>query len=325
MIQALRLPGKAAILVALAATILAGGCARVRHPEAVAKPFSIIALPDTQVYSQNEPEVFYRQTAWIREQKDALNIAAVVHEGDITNRCTEAEWQVADKAMGTLDGVVPYCLVMGNHDIPGDGKSRDTALFNQYFGAERFRDKPWYGGHYGTGNENAYYRVRAAGMDFLIVCLEFGPRDEVLAWAGSIISRYRKDRAIIVTHSYMYSDDTRVGEGDRHNPHLYKTGKNDGEEMWEKLVRKHPNIFLVLSGHILNDGTGRLTSTGDHGNAVHQVLANYQMRKKGDNGWLRILRFVPSENRIEVSTYSPVLGRYLEDGENKFTLDYAMQ
>jgi hypothetical protein len=283
--------------------------------------FTIIALPDTQVYSKKFPEIFRAQTEWIKANKDALNIACVVHEGDITGGSSDAEWQAADAAMRVLDGVVPYCLAMGNHDYGGP-KPRNAAAFNKYFGPDRFQDQPWYGGHFEKGNENAWYTFRAAGMDFLVLCLEFGPRDKVLEWAGKIVAEHKDRRVIVVTHCYAYSDDTRVGKGDKWNPHDYGWPCNDGDELWEKFGRKHPNIFLVLSGHILNDGAGRLTSVGDNGNRVHELLANYQT--KGRSGLLRILTFLPASNRIEVRTYSPVTKTYLDDGQNRFELDYPM-
>lgn len=311
-------------LILIASVILLAACSHARR-DREAEPFTIIVLPDTQLYAQRYPDLFLQQTKWIREQKDALNIAGVIHEGDITNLNSEEEWKVADRAMGTLDGVVPYLMVLGNHDLPGGGKTRDAALFNKYFGPRRFQGKPWYGGRYAEGNENAYYYLEAGGSKFLVVCLEFGPRDEVLEWANKIVAQHPDRRTILVTHSYMNFDDTRVGEGDRHNPHVYKVGGNDGEEMWEKLVRRHPNIFLVLSGHILDDGAGRLESVGDHGNTVHQVLANYQKREMGGNGRLRIMRFLPAENRIEVSTFSPALNAYETDDQNQFSLEYGTQ
>jgi len=87
------------------------------------------------------------------------------------------------------------------------------------------------------------------------------------------------------------------------SPHSYGCKGNDGDEIWEKLVRKHRNIFLVLIGHILNDGLGKLTSIGDKGNQVHQILANYQMKKNGGNGWLRIMKFLPAENKIIIPEF----------------------
>ena len=77
----------------------------------------------------------------------------------------------------------------------------------------------------------------------------------------------------------MDNDDTRLGEGDK-GVKLY-FDDNDGDSMWEKFVRKHKNIFLVMSGHVCTPAktevrhqlhrTGLLTSKGDHGNDVHQI------------------------------------------------------
>ncbi len=245
----------------------------------------------------------------------------VVHEGDIVHTNTEAEWQAADKAMSALDGVVPYAVAVGNHDLGTNG----AALFNRFFGPQRFARRDWYGGHRGSGNENSYSFFTAGGMKFLVLSLEFGPRDEVLAWAGDIVDSHRECRVIVLTHCYMNYDDTRVGEGDEYNPHDYDARDNDGEEMWDKFVRRHANIFLVLSGHVLGDGAGRLTSTGDAGNAVHQVCANYQDLPNGGDGWLRIMTFDPAANTIHVTTYSPVLKQWKDDGENRFDLPYRME
>jgi hypothetical protein len=218
-------------------------------------------------------------------------------------------------------------------------------LFNEYFPVSHFQRKPWYGDHlkgknddvfyflkkwwYGlpskAGNENAFYFLTAGGMKFLLLCLEFGPRNEVLDWANRVVSEHEEHRTIVVTHCYMNFDNTRVGRDDKSNPHKYGCGGNDGEQIWEKFVRKHENIFLVLSGHILGDGLGRLTSSGDHRNKVHQILANYQMKENGGNGWLRIMKFIPKENKILVRTYSPVLNQYATDDQNQFELDYQMK
>ena len=72
--------------------------------------FSIAILPDTQHYSQRFPEQYHAQTKWIVEQKQARNIACVLHLGDITNTSAPAEWEVARQAMRQLDREVPYFM-----------------------------------------------------------------------------------------------------------------------------------------------------------------------------------------------------------------------
>ena len=304
--------------------------------------FSIIALPDTQGYVNYAarglayPEIFIAQTRWIRDHKDELNIVGVVHEGDITtiytgdpkaktDRERELEMGAADVAMSILHGevpVLPYFMCIGNHDMD-EVSERSSQWFNRYFGAWRFEGRPWYGGNYKNENENAYYYFDAGAMKFMVICLEYGPRDEVLDWANKVTSQHQNRMTIVATHSYMNHDDTRVKDGDRWSPD--GDGVNNGEAMWDKFVRRHENIFLVLSGHILGDGLGRLTSIGDNGNPVHQILANYQMKPHGGDGWLRIMTFVPAANKISVRTYSPTLDQYATDEQNQFTLEWEMQ
>ncbi|MDK2970622.1 MAG: hypothetical protein PWP23_377 [Candidatus Sumerlaeota bacterium] len=289
------------------------------------RPFTIIALPDTQYYSKAFPHIFTAQTEWIRDNKEALDIFLVIHEGDITDNNAEEEWKNARKSLDVLDGVVPVCLNTGNHDQPGWGAERQLTHFYDFFPRSRYENLPWFGGTWQDGIENAYWKFERDGVPYLVLCLEFGPRDEVIDWANRILDAHPKHRVIFSTHCYMYSDDTRVGEGDKWNPRTYAGADNDGEELWEKMVRRHENIFLVLSGHILNDGKGRLTSTNEHGSPVHQVLANYQMLPDGGEGWLRIITIDPAANQITMKTYSPWLDRFATDEENEFVIENAFR
>jgi hypothetical protein len=97
---------------------------------------------------------------------------------------------------------------------------------------------------------------------------------------------------------------------------------NSGEQMWQKLIRKQKNIFLVVSGHVL--GVGLQTSTNDAGGKVLEMLTDYQGLPNGGDGWLRTLKFIPSENKIQVITYSPLLDKYNKDAKEAFSIDYQM-
>jgi len=294
-------------------------------PFAEPEPFTLIVLPDTQKYARHFPDVFSAQTQWIKDNAEELNIVVVAHEGDIVDlNNSEEEWAVASNAMGILDDSVPYWLGVGNHDMARKGpeKIRDYTMFDNAFPVSRFKGKKWFGGCYKGSMSNAYYFLNAGGMKFLIISIEVGPRDEVLEWANEIVSSHGDLRTIVVTHVYMYIDDTRVTKGDHWYPNNYG---NDGEQMWNNFVRKHENIFLVLSGHCLMDGLGQLTSEGDNGNKVHQILANYQMQETGGNGMLRIMTFDPTKDEIAVQTYSPCIDQRKTDPENQFTLRYDMR
>jgi hypothetical protein len=154
-------------------------------------------------------------------------------------------------------------------------------------------------------------------MKFMVISLEFAPRDEALEWAGKIASKHPEHRIIVATHCYMRPNgrDTACGK-------QYKANGNGGEEMFQKLIRKLPNIFLVVSGHVL--GVGLQTSTNDAGGKVIEMLTDFQGVGRGGDGWLRTLTFAPADNTIPVKTYSPLLKKSDDDPRKTFTLDYEM-
>jgi 3',5'-cyclic AMP phosphodiesterase CpdA len=282
----------------------------------LAVDFTIVLLPDTQKYAESYPAKYLAQTEWIAANAAREKIAFVVHLGDITENNTPAEWELASRAMATLDGRVPYSVLPGNHD--GYAETRDAALYHRHFPPSRFEKHRWYGGHSGDTNENNYCVFRAAGEDYLVINLRFGPSDDDLAWAAAVLGKHPRHRAIVATHAYMYNDNTRLGPGDDYSPHKKSLAWNDGEEMWEKLVRKHANIFLVVSGHVY--GAGRQTSRGDRGNVIHEMLADYQKYPNGGDGWLRLLRFDLKKREIAVRTYSPARREYLVHPDHDFVL-----
>ena len=158
----------------------------------------------------------------------------------------------------------------------------------------------------------------------MVVSIEYGATDDVLTWANNVVKANPHRRVIILTHAYMADDNTRQGANDRSNPRLEVFGEaNNGEDMWEKLIKRHANIFLVMCGHKHSDEYSYLTSTGIHGNQVHQVLANYQHMDNGGNGNLVIMKFIPGEDRIHLKTSSPYLKKYLDT--NELNLTYEMK
>lgn len=299
------------------------------------KPFTLVLLPDTQVYSRLYPEIFRAQTEWIVQNADS--IAFVLQQGDITDNNVEEQWQNAAAALTLMDGKVPYTFVPGNHDLgPGGNTSnRDAEFLNKYLPYDRYSKMEHFGGAFEPGKmENTYHTFNAGGLDWLILSLEFGTRDKVLRWAGEVIEAHPKYKVIINTHDYMYSDETRMSMERDHSwvPQKYGVGKdtgeesvNDGEMMWDKMVSQHPNILLVFSGHVLHDGTGQLVSTGEHGNDVYQMLANYQSGVKGSenggNGFLRIVTVDPGNKTISVKTYSPYLNEYKTESDQQFIFE----
>jgi hypothetical protein len=302
----------------LAFTFLFGSLAAAKDTP---RDFTVIVLPDTQYYAASYPQIFNAQTRWMAANRDALNIQLVIGVGDIVDGPMQtAQWQNADAAVRLLDGVVPYVLAIGNHDYdnvnPG---ARQVANFNQWFGPSRYAAYSWYGGNFPSGsNENFYANVKLGGVDYLILALEYIPRQPALDWADGILKANANKPVILVTHSYMYRDNTTIDQCDTaDNTVNTRTNGADGLTMWRKFVSLYPNITTVLSGHIL--GVGQRSDVGVNGNLVNQMLVDYQGWANGGNGYLRIMTFQPALNRVLVQSYSPYLGRYLTDAANQFS------
>jgi 3',5'-cyclic AMP phosphodiesterase CpdA len=292
---------------------------------------TVVVLPDTQYYSLAFPDILRRQTRWIADSKDARRIAYVFHVGDVVDLNSGPEWAIASEAFLPLDGLVPYLLVGGNHDYGNSGfaDNRNTGL-NVWFPRTRFTSWPSFGGGFESARvDNTYHLFDINGQPWIAIGLEFDPRDQALAWADGILAQHPSRRAFIVTHAYMFNDETRYDGRARPDqlwaPHTYPTanqpgGSNDGEAIWNDLVARHENVRFVLSGHVLGDGTARLSSRTREGRMVHQLLSNYQNRENGGNGWLRALEFHPDGVTVQVRSYSPWLNQHLTDSQNQFVL-----
>lgn len=305
-----------ASIVVLAALFVSTGVAAAAEAES----FKIVLLPDTQHYSEKHPETYLAQTKWIRQRAKPDNIKFVIHLGDVVQIAKEEkQWQVADAAHKLLDGVVPYSMVPGNHDM--DWKKRnityDTKLYDKYFPPARFETCPWYGGHMGRSNSNNYCFFEGGGMKFMVVSLEFAPRDTALAWADYVVKAHPDRRVIVATHYYLRP------QGRAKDPKPpYGLPGNVGEDLWNKYIRKNANITMVVCGHV--SGVYHQTSVNDIGKPVHEILCDYQSYPNGGDGWLQTLRFVPAENKITVEAYSPLLDKYNKDPMHTYTLDDDM-
>ena len=249
-----------------------------------ARDFTIIQLPDTQNYTGRldggTPEIFKAQTQWIVENKDSLNIVYIAHVGDLVqrgdNNGNDIEWLNADSAMsiledsvstGLADGI-PYGIAVGNHDQSPEGDTDgSTFSYNQFFGVERFSGRDYYGGRFGSNNDNHFDFFSASGLDFIVIYLEYdeNPDVTVLTWADSLLKVYNDKRAIIVGHYIL-------------NPDKNAPFSVQGRAIYGALMA-NPNLFLMLSGHLFYS---RREDTFN-GNTVYSLTANYQVRENGGN------------------------------------------
>lgn len=286
--------------------------------------FTVVVIPDTQGYrglgakatpGSNDPvtnPVFRNHTRWIRENLSVQNIVFVSHVGDIVDVNREDQWQVARDCLDAIHGLVPYSLTVGNHDMTAKG---DASLFQRHFPASRFQVFAWYAGSYEPGradrrvsadNVNSHQLFSAGGLDFVHLSLECNAPDDVLAWAGEVLTRHRKRHALITSHmdlgplekpaandGYITDPKGRMRWTKIHGPR-----GNSPAQIWDKLYSRHENVRLIFSGDQSRTVSWRLTTSGQGGRPVHALMSDYT-----SSGPLRLYRFLPSRGEIQVITY----------------------
>lgn len=269
--------------------------------------YSFVIVGDTQMTVDFDPDNLHYIYDWILDNKETKNIQYVFGMGDITNNSLDTEWSVAYEQITRLDGNVPYSLVIGNHDT--------SASYNETFNNETY--KSMFDGFYSEDKiENSYVTFTVGDVKYLHITLDWKASNAVLNWASSIIEHYYDHLVIISTHAYLNNDGNLLTQGESDDG-----STNSGEQMWNKLVSRYENVFLVLSGHRFTTDLVYRQATGVHGNVVTEIMTNGQCidLKNDAMGLISILSFSEDGKTISVEYYSTVYDRYF--GKNsQFTL-----
>jgi len=255
-------------------------------------------MSDTQYYAESYPYIYKRQTEWIAEKQEELKIKYVLHTGDVVDEFDDQQqWIYADEYMRTLeDYKIPYGVLAGNHDV--DQLSNDYSEFSKWFGEARYKDQAHYGESY-KNNRGHYDLISAGGNDFIMIYMGWGVNDEDMEWINNVLKQYPDRKAILNFHEYLLVSGNR---------------SPIGEEIFQKVVEKNENVFLVLSGHY-HDSETLISDIDDDQDGiadrkVYQMLGDYQGGPEGGQGYMKLLHFDQKNNRILVNTYSPYLDDY---------------
>ncbi len=312
--------------------------------------FTVAIVGDTQNYSSSHPDIFQSVTQWIAANADDRNIQFVIQDGDIVNSGNStSQWNVARAAMDHLNGVVPYAVVRGNHDI---GSQFDAST--RFGNGSPFSQQPTLAGHYENPSQpnwdmrNTFHLFQASDQQFLVLTVDISADAGVVQWANAVIAEHPNARVILDTHAYLYDGGARFhnavdpndpeghtfdqlrdellrqGEPDSiYNGALY--GGQDGETLWETLVSQHENIAFMISGHQFEDFDQFKyhLDQGDRGNKVHELLVDPQNMANGGNGWIRLLEFDPDDNTVHVKTYSPFLDSWDSSPDNQYDIQMS--
>ena len=323
---------------------------RVAGPNA----YTIAVFPDTQDYTSNDgiKHLFGEMTQWLVDNRQSHNIVFMSHVGDITQNNQPSEWDIAEAALRKLDGKLPYALLPGNHDqgAYGNAANHSSDQLDSRFSAAKqaATNAGTFGGAYDqeqAAARNTYSTFTAPdGTKWLSISLEFGPRDDVIRWAGDVIEKFPDHRVMLATHSltsYATRQDNLAlplydeGAGYDYGMRTDQRGANDGEYVARALLARYPNIVMTFSGHIFGDGAETDITYNQYGEPVFQFLVNYQngvsreitgngvesRGNNGGNGAIRLITIDPDNNRITTETYFTAFDDYLDGYRTKPELD----
>lgn len=280
-------------------------------------PLSVMALPDTQEYVSNSTLVatFHAQTTWVAANRISKNIRFLSHVGDMTNNGgtgptqNQTEWDHADAAMARLDGdlqtnpngLIPYGVAIGNHDLDVINTKPGATQWIKYFGPTRYLGRSWFGGA-SKDSQNLYQIFDDGGLRFLHIVLEWHPSDDAISWAQDVITANPSLPVIITTHQYLGYGTTPGLDQQGGTPN--SGGDNDGYGIRHKLVEPFPQVFMVLCGHY--SGGSHRESTTILDQHVIEVLSNFQFDPNGGNGWMNRIEFRPDQSEMQSVCISPV-------------------
>lgn len=259
--------------------------------------FSIILFPDTQYEVKYKPSMWESMASWVVKNQATMNIQAVFGLGDVTDTSKSSEFNEAVKGWNMIKNAgIIYVPIPGNHDL-----TTSDSVWNYYFGPKYFSGKPWFGGAYKNITDVYYVKFNVGSHKYLAIALEYSPSRSDLLWVQSIIDANTDREVIVVTHSYLNIDNLT----------------DEGNNIWNDLVKQNKNIFLVVCGH-MHPGSSTSSyqlATGLNGNKVNVLRVDYQKSDDG-GGYMEILRFQPG--KILASAYSAYLNE--TDSAGSYTI-----
>ncbi|WP_428909746.1 LamG-like jellyroll fold domain-containing protein [Niallia sp. Krafla_26] len=280
--------------------------------------YNFLFVPDTQKYSNHNPEIFDSQMKWIANNTKKNNIVMNAFVGDIVDGNSEVQWENSLSYISYLDQKnIPYVMAAGNHDYA----SGDPFL--THYGPQRYADKDYYMGSSPSGY-GSYSMVEAGSYEYLIIIVDMKNIGQDLEWSKQVLEQHKDKPTIIVSHDILYpeaKDDKTVA-----------VESSNGQLIWNELVQHHNQVFMTVNGHYF--GVTHQVKQNAAGNDVIQMLVNYQYDYRGGNGWLRLVEFDEEDNKLYFRTYSPFVDKMstkertytdyknLTDEYNQFQLDF---
>ena len=279
----------------------------------------IVVIGDIQEYTNNMFLMSYYESTiqWIYSQyMQGMDIKCVLQTGDLTAGNLPSQYQSFYNVTMPLGEFLPYIACIGNHDYNWNEDSQIMDRYSTFFSNyTRFpRTDSLIVDRFEVGRmENIIVKNHIGGRPYYILSLEFGPREEVLAWAEAYVAAHPEFNFILMTHEFLTSKGKLIGEDSYAIRQFRNTTCCSPKQIWERLVRRYDNIVCVLCGH--NGFYASLVSENDWGRKVPQFLFNLQYQENGGNGMIELWEFPLYQDTAIVRIYDTITREwYKEEG-----------
>ena len=284
----------------------------------------IAIIGDIQYYTNPTYIGIYQHSLnWIQQKsEEGWHFNCILQTGDITQNNRSSQYDCFYQATYPISQNIPYVTMIGDHDYTWDGpliNDRHSTLFNEYVQFPLTTEKivAWFE----EGRmENIVVENTIHGQRLDLLVLEFGPREEVVAWANDYVKAHANQNFILMNHEYLEKGGGRRTY-DLKCHRLLNTSYVEPNELWNKLIRCNDNIRLVLCGHV--GGLYALTiDTNDFGREVPQIQHNIQSSDYRFDNWVMFWEFPVDSYTANVFIYNTKTEKYYEDKSILFQFRY---
>ena len=261
--------------------------------------YSMVVLPDTQFMVNIFTDDYYKMMQWVADNRDTLNIQAVMHMGDMVHETTDEDWSAFKAGMTLLDEAgIPWMPMMGNHD--------DSEAMHKYFDYQTYGSgRSWFGGSFHADKlDHTYWFVTVGSREYMILALGWAPNWDVLDWAKGVVETHPDKNVIINCHAYMSSSGKLLPGGQKNSVGAYHPGYPEGTDIWEAF-RGYENVVLAMGGHVSSPDIVSYVDQNGAGENVHSLLIDNQDDKTSlSAGMVAVLTFHNDSDTVELSWYS---------------------
>ena len=249
-------------------------------PTPAPTPFSLVWVPDTQLFAYSYPDKFITLADWINGHRESENILGIIHPGDLVdNGFKQWQWDNFYPFLERLDPSLFFFCVAGNHDI-GTKSQNFSAYLKQSF-LKAYPDEQKY-----QGGKMLYQILPAGDTDILLLGVgwELWKDKAALKWIDQVLADHADMPCILVVHGFL----------------LYETRYYTAVE---QMIAQRPAIKLAICGHM----DGYYTRVFDYdddqdGTAERHVTAMMLNMQRAQDYAFRLLIFDPVARSIEVRT-----------------------